>query len=143
MECHAQAALHRAGQDEASLEAIAQHWSAANRLLSEAISSRADDPRLPWLVWQDARCDLIHAQSALASYLATPANAELRDTALSLVREVMSKTDDLLADLKRRQPLAARQGRQSGSQAPAEQLAKLSLDVALLQCEALLIRVRL
>ena len=50
---------------------------------------------------------------------------------------------ELEDDLKLRQPLAAKQGPNDRSQAPAEQISQLRLDVILMRCEAFLIRARL
>lgn len=143
MESHAMAALHStsgAGQADSAAEL---HWAAPDNIYQRIVLAQPENPRLPWLAWQNARCDLLHAQATLAGYLAVPADQRLRESALNWVREVMSKSEQLLEDIQRRQPLAARQSRQGGSEAPAEQLAKLSIDTALLQCDALLVRARL
>jgi hypothetical protein len=143
MECHAMAALHsssRAGEANATVD---EHWSAPDKLYNQMLEAQPENSRLPWLAWQNARCELLHAQSILASYLAVPADTNLREAALGRVREAMTKSESLLDDIQRRQPLAARQGRQGGSEAPAEQLAKLSIDTALLQCDAFLVRAKL
>jgi hypothetical protein len=136
MECHAQAALHSRSQ-------AATHWEACQQILVEAAQLDPQHPRLPWLRWQHARCELLRAQADVALYLAAPANAQPRAQALETVRKLLTDLDELEAELKRVQPLAARQGAKAGLYAPAEQLAKLTVDVGLLRCEAWLLRARL
>jgi len=136
MECHAQAALQSRSQ-------ASTHWGACQQILAEAAKLDPQDPRLPWLRWQHARCELLRAQADVALYLAAPASALPRTQALETVRKLLSDLDELELELKRIQPLAARQGLQAGSYAPAEQLAKLTVDVGLLRCEAWLVRARL
>ncbi|MEZ6137897.1 MAG: hypothetical protein R3C53_23665 [Pirellulaceae bacterium] len=134
MEAHALAALNNDTTAD-------QHWSTATKIYQQFASEQTDHRRSPWLTWQAARCELLHAQSLLAKYLAAPANTVPREAALASVREVMSISETLADDIKRRQPIAARQGRgEAGNQASAEELAQLSVDTALLQCEALLVR---
>jgi hypothetical protein len=136
MECHASAAL------QSRSEAL-PHWDACQQILREAAKLDPQHPRLPWLRWQQARCDLLRAQADVALYLAAPANVQPRTQALEAVRKLLADLDDLETELKRIQPLAARQGATGGSYAPAEQLAKLTVDVGLVRCEALLVRARL
>ena len=136
MECHAQAALYAEASD-------AEFWEQCGRAYTEFIAADADNPRLPWLQWQLARCELLHAQSDMASYLAAPVNSEPREQALTRIRQLLLELEQLADDLAQRQPLAARGGTQGDMQAPAEQLAALAVDVGLLRCEALLLRLRL
>ncbi len=136
MECHAFAALH--SQAEAG-----RHWDQCVAIRDGFMLQEPQSPRIPWIQWQLCRCDLLRAQSELAAYLAAPARTTARDNALEIVRRILSQVEELEADLKQRQPLAAREGLSGGKQAPAAQLAKLSVDAGLMRCEALLIRMRL
>ncbi len=136
MECHAQAALHSPLQAD-------EHWRAAVEVEQQFSKAFPEHARLPWLAWQATRCKLLEAQSNLARYLAAPANTNLRESSLELVREILRQTEILSEDIQRRQPRAARQGLTNESEAPVEELHKLAVDVALLECEALLVRVKL
>ncbi|MCA9132906.1 MAG: hypothetical protein KDA45_07115 [Planctomycetales bacterium] len=133
MECHAFAAWH-------SRSAAQPQWEQCQAVYDEFVSRDPDNARLPWLAWQQARCDLLQAQAAVAQYLAAPANALPREKALELVRRILTAVEGLEEDIRQRQPLAARQGIAGGQQAPAEQLRQLAVDAVLLRCEALLIR---
>jgi hypothetical protein len=136
MECHAQAALRATQNAETA-------WSDSLNVYAQFIDASPDNPRLPWLHWQRARCLLLRAQQDLASYRAAPANQQPRESALQLIRELLSSLEALQDDIAQRQPLAARQGVGVGEQAPAEQLHQLSVDGTLMQCEGLLVRSRL
>ncbi|QDV22681.1 hypothetical protein [Aureliella helgolandensis] len=136
MECYAQAAVREAAQ-------ATEYWADSQAEYRKFAQEFPSSPRLPWLKWQLARCDFLHAQSALASFLAAPANTQIREEALGLVRAVARLLEELEEDIKRRLPLAARQNALGGAEAPAEELHELSVDGALLLCEALLIRARL
>lgn len=136
MEAYAQAAL----QDPQKSDA---YWRRAEGVPGEFAIAQPNHPRQPWLVWQAARCKLLEAQANLAYFLAAPANTNKREATLSLIRTVLRQAETLADDVQRRQPLAARQGFQEGTEAPAEELHKLAIDTALLECEALLVRVKL
>ncbi len=136
MECHAQAGLF-AGSDADDA------WEQCRKVFTEFIQRDPDNPRQPWLQWSLARCELLRAQADTAQYLSAPANAQPREQALSRIRQILTELEALEDDLKQRQPLAAREGMQGGSQAPAKQLAALAVDVGLLRCESLLLRMRL
>lgn len=136
MECHAFAALHSSSQADT-------HWSMCQATRDEYLKREPASPRAPWLAWQLVRCDLLHAQAALASYLAAPARTQARELSLEIVRKIIDDLAKLQRDIEQRQPLAARAGIAGGKQAPAEQLSKLFVDVGLMRCEALLIRMRL
>lgn len=136
MECHAQVALRAADPDT-------RLWQNCDATMDRFVEGSPDNPRLPWLTWQLGRCRWLRAQSLLAQYLAAPANSALREQALSLVRETLQIIENLEQDIRRRQPIAARQGLGGGPEAPANQLAQLLVDAGLMRCEALLIRGRL
>ncbi len=136
MECHAQAGLFAKADADAA-------WDQCRGAYEEFIERDSDNPRQPWLQWQLARCELLRAQADAAQYLAAPANAQPREQALARIRQVLTALGSLDDDLKQRQPIAAREGLQGGTQAPAQQLAALSVDVGLLRCECLLLRTRL
>lgn len=138
METQAQSALRQSEERGAE-----QLWSACKQTAEAFLDEQSDNPRGPWIAWQASRCSLLRAQSELAKYLAAPANAAARERALEGVRTIVRETDTLVDDIRRRQPLAARQSVQNRTEAPADQLAELLVDVGLLQCEALLIRSRL
>lgn len=139
MECLAQIARRSAGDStQLWLDCLVPADTYRQRYVTDDAVS--DDARWPWIQWQAGRCDLLQSQSILAKFLANPTNFELRDAGLDLVRKTLEDIDDLLADLKRRQSLSARQGVSSGPQAPAEQLRNLAADALLLQCELLLVR---
>ena len=97
MECHARAAL-------LSFSTAAEHWEACHQLAEQFRpppneSAAADtSARWPWIQWQLGRCQLLRAQSLLASQLANPLNSQVRDDALLLVREIMADMDALQAD---------------------------------------------
>lgn len=136
MECHAFAALHARSEAES-------HWQKCEQVLQEFVAAEPNNVRQPWLQWQSARCDLLHTQADVALYLAAPANTNPREQALARIRTMLTKLDALEAEIKRLQPLSAREGFAGNELAPAEQLAKLTVDVGLLRCEALLLRMRL
>ncbi len=136
MECHAGAALHERSQSAA-------HWEECEQVLREFVAQQPSNNRLPWLQWQRARCDLLHTQADVALYLAAPANTQPRELALQRVRKMLADLDELEDEVKRMQPLAAREGLNGGELAPAAELAKLSVDVGLMRCEALLLRARM
>lgn len=136
MECHAWAALQSHAQ-------AAEHWLSCDQVLQEFASAVPDHKRLPWLQWQSARCNLLRAQADVALYLAAPANQQPRELALQRVREILQALEELETQVKRLQPLAAREGLAGGKLAPAEQLAQLVVDVGLLRCESLLLRTRM
>ncbi len=136
MEAYAQAAL----QDPQKSD---EYWRLAAGVPEEFAIAQPDHPRQPWLGWQAARCKLLEAQANLAYFLAAPANTNKREATLTLIRTVLRQAETLADDLQRRQPRAARQGFQDGAEAPAEELHKLAIDTALLECEALLVRVKL
>jgi hypothetical protein len=99
--------------------------------------------RWPWLVWQLGRCQLLQLQKSLALVLANPANADRREAALELARSILQDMSRLQDEIQRRQPLAARQPADGGTEAPAEQLRNLDADVQLLMAETLLVRAHL
>ncbi len=136
MECFAQVALRDATQAE-------RLWPRCDATLEDFKQRDARSARLPWLEWQAARCDLLHAQSLLATYLAIPGNAGPRDQALELVRKILRRMESLEDDIRGRMPLAARQSVSGGEQASPQELTQLLVDSGLLRCEALLIRARL
>ncbi len=136
MECEAQAALRNV--DDASL-----HWARCAELRDAFERSQPKHPRTPWLTWQASRCQLLQAQDHVARWLAAPAAVQHREQALEIIREVLTELDNLEADIKLRQPLAAKLAPNDLSQAPAEQLAQLRLETVLLRCEAFLTRSRL
>ncbi len=136
MECHALAALY-SETDSAS------HWEQCRHVYQSFVDLQPTNPRIPWLQWQVSRCDLLHAQSEMALYLAAPANQAPREQALGLIRKMLSELEQLDDDVARRQPRAAREGLQGAAEAPAEQLNALAVDAGLLRCEALLLRTRL
>jgi hypothetical protein len=136
MECHAFAALHSVADAES-------HWQLCQSVMQDFVASDTQNARLPWLEWQRSRCDLLRAQADVAQFLAAPANTQSRESALVLVRKILTDLERLEEDIQRRQPLAARQGLKDGPEAPADQLHKLGVDTVLLRCEALLIRARL
>ncbi len=136
MECHAFAALHARSEADA-------HWQKCEQELNEFIAAEPSNIRLPWLHWQNGGCDLLHTQADVALYLAAPANAQPRELALARIREMLTDFDALETEVKRLQPLSAREGLARDELAPAEQLAQLAVDVGLLRCEALLLRMRL
>lgn len=137
MECYAQAALRAATPAEAE-----ELWSNATAVEVDYANASPADPRLPWLAWQAARCQLLQAQAALAQFLAAPANNAFRERTLTRVREVLASTKELSEALEKRIPLAAREGFQNERQAPVQELHRLGVDVSLLECEALLVRMR-
>lgn len=134
LECRAQVALRGS---EATL------WEQCTKLYEEFNAAQSANPRLPWITWQYARCLLLRSQANLARYVAAPANEQPRQEALELVRDIVRLTDSLEDDIKRRQPLAARQGASGGAEAPAEQLDQLRVESGLLRCESLLVRAKL
>lgn len=136
MECYAQAAMR-------DIQKAPDYWNLCDQTYADALASDIDPARAPWLAWQIARCNLLQSQTNLAEHLAVPANQAARQRALELVRNIITQMDDLENDVRRRQPLAARQSTTGGTEAPAEQLAKLAVDAGLMRCEALLIRSRL
>ncbi|MCC7334385.1 MAG: hypothetical protein IT422_04790 [Pirellulaceae bacterium] len=144
MECHAQAGLYVGrSEDDNGNRGAAEQWGKCRSVYDTFIDSEQDNPRLPWLQWQLARCELLRAQSDAARYLAAPASVQPREQALQRIRRLLVDLEALEDDLANRQPLAARGSGQDEKQAPAEQLAALVVDVGLLRCEALLLRTRL
>ncbi|MBX3422486.1 MAG: hypothetical protein KF752_13110 [Pirellulaceae bacterium] len=142
MEFLAQAALHgvMAGSNGwQECGAAAERYRQRPDVDSDLTKNR----RGPWIEWQLARCDLVHAQSVLATFLANPMQLQARDQALELVRGLIERSERLLTEIRRRQPIAARQSPQDGAEAAAEQLRNLLADTELLQCEALLVRSQL
>ncbi len=137
MECYAQAALRAATQAEAD-----ENWAKAATVEVDFAHASPSDPRLPWLAWQAARCQLLQSQATLAKLLAAPANNAFREGTLASVRAVLASTKELAEDLEKRIPLAAREGFQNQRQAPVQELHRLGIDVLLLECEALLVRMR-
>ncbi len=140
MECHARWAMQRASVAE-------KQWSECDTVVENyqrdqlAGQPTQTDSRWPWIEWQLARCRLLRAQSHLASYLATPTNDMHRQRALELVREIRSRMEDLVKELKRRQALASRMAAgDSNTEASAEQLRNLDADAQLLVSEALMVR---
>lgn len=140
MECHARWALQRASVAE-------KQWSECDTVVENyqreqlAGQTTQSDSRWPWIEWQIARCRLLRAQSHLASYLANPTNDTHRQRALELVREIRSRMEDLVKELKRRQALASRMAAgDSNTEASAEQLRNLDADAQLLVSEALMVR---
>lgn len=136
MESYAQAALRESGLAQ-------EHLNEYKNVLADFEKRFSDHRRLPWLRWQEARCDFLVGQNALATYLAAPGNEGLRDRALEAVRVVARKLDAIDTDIKKRLPIAARQAASGTTEAPAEQLHQLTVDTALLRCEALLVRAQL
>lgn len=139
MECHARwALLDAAGADEhwADCDALVEQYK--NKVLNG--QSTQTDPRWPWIEWQVGRCRLLKAQALLAVYAASPANTTARDQSLELIREISQRMDELTREIKRRQPLAARQSFNNDAEAPADQLRNLEADSQLLLCEALMVR---
>lgn len=136
MECYAQAAMRDTQKAD-------DYWNLCEQTYASALASDITPARVPWLTWQLARCNLLQSQTNLAEYLAVPANQAARQRALELVRNIITRMDDLEIDVRRRQPLAARQSTTGGTEAAAEQLAKLAVDAGLMRCEAMLIRSRL
>jgi len=134
LECRAQVALRGS---EAAL------WEQCSKLYEDFKAAQPANPRLPWITWQYARCLLLRSQANLARYVAAPANEQPKQEALELVRDIVRLTDSLEDDIKRRQPLAARQGSSGGAEAPAEQLDQLRVESGLLRCESLLVRAKL
>lgn len=134
LECKAQAALR--GVDAAL-------WQECEDQYQAFAAAQPNNSRLPWISWQYARCLLLQSQANLARHVAAPANQQPRQEALQLVRDIVRLTDELDDDIKRRQPLAARQGVSGGSEAPAEQLDQLRVESGLLRCEALIVRAKL
>lgn len=132
MESEAQAALR-------SLTDAERHWQNVGQVLAN-FETTAPPRRLPWLKWQAARALLLHSQAELAGWLSAPAATDKKDKALELVRELLDQTAKLEDEIKKLQPLAARQSPRDTTYASAEQLAELSIDVVLLRCEALLVR---
>lgn len=140
MECACQAALaapaaNGDGNNEEAWQAVAAIEEAYRREFPE-------DARLPWLAWQLARADLLRSQQALAKWLATPAAQPQRDAALQAVRRVLSRMEDVEADVKQRLPLSEPRNPESRNQAPSNQLHALAVDCTLLRCEALLVRAK-
>jgi len=133
MECLCQAALRTPG-DATSL------WQAVSTIAGDYRREYANDPRLPWLAWQEARSDHLRAQKALALWLASPAAENERQAALQAVRSVLSRLDDIQADIQRRLPLAEPRSTSSATQAPSSELLELTTDCALLRSEDLLVR---
>ncbi len=111
-------------------------------ILDTFVAQSPDNRRLPWLAWQAARCDYLHAQAELAAYLAAPADSTRRDEALSTLRDVVDQLRKLDQDITMRLQVAAREGFEGGRQAPAEQLLQLRVDAQLLECETMLLRSR-
>ena len=138
MESYGQAALRKTSSADSQ-----RLWRESDQVLHAFQQTRPENPRLPWLFWQQGRCRLLQAQSATAQYLAAPANKQPRDSALALVREILSLMEKLEDDIKERQPIAAREVSGPRTQAPADQLSRLRVDAGLLRCEALLIRASL
>jgi len=142
MECHARLALSQRPEAQ-------RRWQTCQEIAEDyrqAATSLGDldrDARWPWIVWQLARCRLLEAQASLALTLANPANSSERDKALEIVRSILQEMENLQGETQRRQPLAARQGPEGGSQAPPEQLRNLAADAQLLRCEAILVRSQL
>ncbi len=139
MECHARWAMQQASVAEkqwSECEAVAENYQ-REQLAGQPTQS---DPRWPWIEWQIARCRLLRAQSHLASYLATPTNDVHRQRALELVREIRSRMEDLVKELKRRQALASRMATGDTTEASVEQLRNLDADAQLLVSEALMVR---
>lgn len=138
MESYGQAALRESSPADSQTD-----WRESDQVLQAFQQTSPENPRLPWLFWQQGRCRLLQAQSATAQYLAAPANKQPRDSALALVREILSLMEKLEDDIKQRQPIAAREISGPRTQAPADQLSRLRVDAGLLRCEALLIRAKL
>lgn len=136
MHSYGQAAIRQSDQ-------AATYWDLAQRALAEFQQRHPQNRRLPWLQWQAARCDFLRAQADLAAYLAAPANAARRESILALVREILQQLSSLDQEIKLRLQTAAQEGLQGGREAPADQLNQLSVDVALLRCETILVRSRL
>ena len=137
MECISQAALN------ADPKASQTLWLRSHNLLEEYTRQIPNSPRLPWLAWQDLRGDLLQTQAQLARYLAAPANAKLRESALQSIRDLLRKSEAVEEDIRKRLPLAARQTARDATQATAEELNQLSIDIALLKCETMRVRATL
>lgn len=140
MECHARWAMKHASVAE-------KQWSECDAVVENyqreqlAGQTTQADTRWPWIEWQIARCRLLRAQSHLASYLATPTNDMHRQRALELVREIRSRMEDLVKEVKRRQALASRMAAGDlNTEASVEQLRNLDADAQLLVSEALMVR---
>ncbi|MFO1065668.1 MAG: hypothetical protein U0892_17540 [Pirellulales bacterium] len=133
MECQAQLALRSPQTDDAL-------WQAPLDECEQYRKQYPDDPRLPWLVWQASRVELLKAQCRLAAWLAAPADDKSREAALVAVRRILSMLDELDADLGKRLPLTQSRDPNLNKQAPAKQLHELRLDGTLLRCEALALR---
>lgn len=136
MEAHALSGLYQRSTAES-------HWAASAEVLRQFEMASPAHPRLAWLRWQHTRCLMLQAQAAVALYWAAPADSQPREQALAIIRQLLAELDNQEAEIKRLQPLAAREGLAGGSLPPAEQFAKLLVDVGLLRCEALLLRARL
>lgn len=135
-ESHALAALY-------DRENQIREWTEAAQILDDFAQANVEHTRIPWLNWQKARIELLRAQSSLADFLSAPGNDSARQSSLLHVRGVIDLCDQLVLDLEKRLPLAARETLGGQTQAPAEQLHQLRLDTQLLRCEAVLIRLRL
>ncbi len=131
LECAGQVALRV--QDDALWKAIGQREAEYRKEFPE-------DPRLPWFGWQVARCELLHAQQALAQLLATPSAEQHRATALKSVRLILDYVAEVEKDIAQRLPLTEPGRSTAKQQAPSTELLELSTDCTLLKCEALLVR---
>ena len=134
LECQAQVALRGTSEDL---------WAECEEQYQDLVLELQANPRIPWLNWQFARCLLLESQARLAQFVAAPANQQPRQKSLELVRKIVRLTEELDEDIRRRQPLAARQGASGDEEAPAEQLDQLRVESGLLRCEALLVRAKL
>lgn len=135
MECQSQSALRTTTVD------ANDKWRRVAKIESDYRERYPEDPRLPWLAWQVARAELLHAQQSVAKWLATPAATVQQEQALLSVRKVQSLIDDLENDIKVRLPLSNVRGPQA-TQATSRELQELELDGALIRCEALLVRAK-
>ncbi|MEZ6077012.1 MAG: hypothetical protein R3C56_15490 [Pirellulaceae bacterium] len=62
MECHAQAGLYGGrSEDDNGNRGAAEQWGKCRSVYDTFIDSEQDNPRLPWLQWQLARCELLRS----------------------------------------------------------------------------------
>ncbi|MEM7475320.1 MAG: hypothetical protein AAF483_10040 [Planctomycetota bacterium] len=138
MESHAQNALRVDKQLEQ------QAWARGDEVFEKFSKDHFKNPRIPWLAWQQGRNRLLRAQANVARHLAAPADQKSKEDALQFVRDILRLMEKLDDDIKRRQPIAARQVLPNNrTEAPAEDLMQLRVDAGLLRCEALLLRSQL
>lgn len=70
MECHVQAGLYVGrSEDDNGKRGAAEQWGKCRSVYDTFIDSEQDNPRLPWLQWQLARCELLCAQSDVCAIL--------------------------------------------------------------------------